>query len=179
MTHIPMSEGAGGIIESTLAAPAATRQSIRIAYVPLTAVLRDLPRLTNFTESHLVMSPTDDWGRLKLGGGSAPVRIKEGWLSVFHGVDPVPHADGHYTVRYSAGLVVHDALQPHKIRYRSPMPVMQPQTADELSGTVNNVVFPTAVDPRQDLGPRVFDVYYGMADYKIGLARLNLRRRGR
>ncbi|MBY0548605.1 MAG: hypothetical protein K2W95_15145 [Candidatus Obscuribacterales bacterium] len=44
-----------------------------------------------------------------------------------------------------------------------------------LIGTVNNVMFPTAVDPRVELGKRVFDVYYGMADYKIGLLHLTLR----
>lgn len=167
-----------GVVPGVLATPLAQRQSIRIAYVPLVNVLRDLESLLTFTESALVMHPVEDWGRLKLGGGSTPVRIKEGWLSVFHGVDPVEHDGGkRFTMRYSAGLVVHDLMQPHKIRYRSPLPVLQPETPDELSGTVNNVVFPTAFDPRPDLGPRVFDMYYGMADYKIGLARLRLRRR--
>ena len=178
MTHIPpVEEEGGGIIPATLAAPASSRQSIRIAYVPLTDVLRDLQNILTFRESALVMQPNDDWGCLKLGAGSAPVRIKEGWLSVFHGVDAVKHADGHFTVRYSAGLVVHDLMQPHKIRYRSSLPLLQPETEEELSGIVDNVVFPTALDPRPDLGARTFDVYYGMADYKIGLARLTLARR--
>ena len=38
-----------------------------------------------------------------------------------------------------------------------------------------NVVFPTAIDRRDDLGlPGRFDVYYGMADSRIGVARLDL-----
>jgi predicted GH43/DUF377 family glycosyl hydrolase len=36
-------------------------------------------------------------------------------------------------------------------------------------------VFPTGIDRRDDLGlPNRFDVYYGMADYRIGVARLEL-----
>lgn len=177
MVHIPPVDD-GGVIPAILTAPAATRQCIRIAYVPLVDVLRNTASVLRFTESALVMQPADDWGRLKLGAGSTPVRIKEGWLSVYHGVDPVAHDGGkRYTMRYSAGIVVHDAMQPHKVRYRSLVPLLQPETPEELEGTVNNVVFPTALDPRPDLGPRVFDMYYGMADYKIGLARLTLRRK--
>jgi predicted GH43/DUF377 family glycosyl hydrolase len=36
-------------------------------------------------------------------------------------------------------------------------------------------VFPTGIDRRDDLGtPDRFDVYYGMADNRIGVARLDL-----
>jgi hypothetical protein len=36
------------------------------------------------------------------------------------------------------------------------------------------LVFPTGIDRRDDLGsPDRFDVYYGMADYRIGLAHLD------
>lgn len=164
-----------GVIPAILDADPALRACIRIAYVPLEAVLQDRANLTAVAESHLVMSPIEQWGSLKLGGGSAPVRIDEGWLSVFHGVDAIKHPDGRYTMRYSAGIVVHDANEPHKVLFRSATPILAPETPEELIGTVNNVVFPTAVDPRVDLGKRVFDVYYGMADYKIGLVRLTLR----
>lgn len=42
-------------------------------------------------------------------------------------------------------------------------------------GTVDDVVFPTGIDRRDDLGlPNRFDVYYGMADDCIGVARLDL-----
>lgn len=37
------------------------------------------------------------------------------------------------------------------------------------------VVFPTGIDRRDDLGtPDRFDVYYGMADSRIGVARINI-----
>jgi predicted GH43/DUF377 family glycosyl hydrolase len=39
-------------------------------------------------------------------------------------------------------------------------------------------VFPTAIDRRDDLGsPDRFDVYYGMADKRIGVARLDVPER--
>ena len=48
-----------------------------------------------------------------------------------------------------------------------------PQLPQERAGTEANVVFPTGIDRRQDLGPpERFDVYYGMADDRIGVARL-------
>ncbi len=42
-------------------------------------------------------------------------------------------------------------------------------------GVIDNVVFPTGIDRRDDLGkPHRFNVYYGMADNRIGVARLDL-----
>ena len=61
------------------------------------------------------------------------------------------------------------------IRYRSPTPVLTPDSLQERQGTVANVVFPTGIDRRDDLGmPDRFDVYYGMADNRIGVARLDM-----
>jgi predicted GH43/DUF377 family glycosyl hydrolase len=49
--------------------------------------------------------------------------------------------------------------------YRSVQPVLTPMLPEERDGTVANVVFPTGIDRRDDLGtPDRFDVYYGMAD---------------
>ena len=42
---------------------------------------------------------------------------------------------------------------------------------EETTGVVNNVVFPTGIDKRSD---DIFDIYYGMADKYIGVARLQL-----
>jgi predicted GH43/DUF377 family glycosyl hydrolase len=61
------------------------------------------------------------------------------------------------------------------ITYRSIEPVLSPTLSQERDGTVANVVFPTGIDRRDDLGtPDRFDVYYGMADNRIGVARLDL-----
>jgi len=53
--------------------------------------------------------------------------------------------------------------------------VLTPALPQERDGTVANVVFPTGIDRRDDLGsPHRFDVYYGMADNRIGVARLDV-----
>jgi predicted GH43/DUF377 family glycosyl hydrolase len=65
--------------------------------------------------------------------------------------------------------------RPLVISYRSEEPVLTPELPDERDGIVDNVVFPTGIDRRDDLGtPDRFDVYYGMADSRIGVARLDL-----
>ena len=45
----------------------------------------------------------------------------------------------------------------------------------EHRGTIADIVFPTGIDRRDDLGsPDRFDVYYGMADNRIGVACLDV-----
>ena len=157
--------------------PFADRESIRMAYIPLEPVLKDLEKILDVCESVLVMSPNAQWGSLKLGAGTPPVRIEEGWMSLYHAVDVLDHRTQKPKLKYSAGIMIHDPEQPHKIIYRSPQPVLAPETGTELKGIVDNVVFPTAIDPRPDLGPRVFDFYYGMADWSIGAARMTIGER--
>ena len=154
--------------------PFEDRESIRIGYVSLEPALRDPQALLDVFESTIVLSPDANWGSIKVGAGTPPVRIAEGWLSLFHGVDLIDNSGAKPKFRYSAGIVIHDAEQPHKIVYRSPHPVLTPETEYERKGIVDNVVFPTAIDERADLGPRVYDVFYGMADYANGAARLTL-----
>ena len=64
---------------------------------------------------------------------------------------------------------------PHEILYRSVEPVLKPELPNERIGTIAEVVFPTGIDRRDDLGltDRI-DVYYGMADNRIGAARLDV-----
>jgi predicted GH43/DUF377 family glycosyl hydrolase len=152
--------------------PFEDRESIRIAYVPLDGVLRDRANLLDVTESVQVLCPDSNWGSIKIGAGTPPVRIAEGWMSLFHGVDAVKSPRGKPSLRYSTGVVIHDIERPDRILYRSPAPVFEPVDEREVSGVVNNVVFPTGIDPRADLGDRVFDVFYGMGDYCIGAARM-------
>jgi predicted GH43/DUF377 family glycosyl hydrolase len=53
--------------------------------------------------------------------------------------------------------------------------VLAPLLPQERQGTIANVVFPTGIDRRDDLGkPDRFDIYYGMADSRIGAARLDI-----
>jgi predicted GH43/DUF377 family glycosyl hydrolase len=76
---------------------------------------------------------------------------------------------------YAAGVRVLSKEHPREILYRSVEPVLTPELPQERHGTIANVVFPTGIDRRDDLGlPDRLDVYYGMADNRIGVARFDV-----
>jgi len=116
------------------------------------------------------------WEMLKIGGGTPPILTRHGWLIVYHGVSEVaePGNGGHHLC-YSAGVMVLSKEHPRVIFHRSTEPVLTPLLPEERHGIVPNVVFPTGIDRRDDLGtPDRMDVYYGMADNRIGVARLDV-----
>jgi predicted GH43/DUF377 family glycosyl hydrolase len=64
---------------------------------------------------------------------------------------------------------------PHEILFRSAEPILRPELPQETEGSVPNIVFPTGIDRRDDIGlPDRLDIYYGMADSRIGVASLVL-----
>jgi predicted GH43/DUF377 family glycosyl hydrolase len=151
------------------------RESIWISYAPMPAVNHDPQHHVQFGLHHRLAAPVAPWERLKIGGGTPPILTRHGWLIVYHGVSEIADPSPGHTLCYSAGVMVFSKEHPLVVRYRSPEPVLTPTLPEERSGTVNNVVFPTGIDRRDDLGkPERFDVYYGMADNRIGVARLEL-----
>jgi predicted GH43/DUF377 family glycosyl hydrolase len=152
------------------------RESMWISYCPGTGEGCQGQELCHFAQHHRLASPVAAWERLKIGGGTPPLLTSHGWLVLYHGVcesslssEASPH------LSYSAGALVLSERQPSLIRYRSPDPILTPDRPEEREGRVASVVFPTAIDRRMDLGqPNRFDVYYGMADQRIGAARLDL-----
>jgi predicted GH43/DUF377 family glycosyl hydrolase len=157
-------------ISTILALEMGDREGTCLAYIPLEDAQENIRFLRFPTESVRVLDVGPAWGLLKNGAGTPPVRTPHGWLSFFHAVDPVER-NGHLALSYGAGIVVHDIHEPHRILYRSPQPVLRPETRAERFGTVNDVVFPTGIDTR---GDDVYDVYYGAADAKISLARFHI-----
>jgi predicted GH43/DUF377 family glycosyl hydrolase len=151
------------------------RESIWISYCPPVLKGREPDRLGQFTSHHRLATPVSPWERLKIGAGTPPMLTKHGWLIVYHGASEVPGRNGGHPLCYSAGVMVLSKQHPRLIRYRSVEPVLTPLLPQERDGTVPNVVFPTGIDRRDDLGtPDRFDIYYGMADNRIGAARLDL-----
>jgi predicted GH43/DUF377 family glycosyl hydrolase len=151
-------------------------ESIWISYCPMPPPGRTPARLGVFNSHHRLAAPVASWERLKIGGGTPPVLTRHGWLILYHGVEQLaePGVDGPQ-LRYSAGMMVLAKEHPHEIRYRSPQPVLSPMLPQERRGTIAEIVFPTGIDRRDDLGaPDRFDVYYGMGDNRIGVARLDL-----
>jgi predicted GH43/DUF377 family glycosyl hydrolase len=150
-------------------------ESIWISYCPPALIGTEPERLGRFTSHHRLATPVSPWERLKIGGGTPPILTKHGWLIVYHGVSEVPGSDGGHSLCYSAGVMVLSKQHPRVIRYRSVEPVLTPVLPQERDGTVANVVFPSGIDRRDDLGtPDRLDVYYGMADNRIGVARLDV-----
>jgi predicted GH43/DUF377 family glycosyl hydrolase len=153
------------------------RESIWISFCERAPTGGPLSRFGRFASHHRLASPVSPWERLKIGGGTPPILTRHGWLIVYHGVSEVGggRADAGHQLCYSAGAMVLSKEHPQMIRYRSVQPVLAPELPQERKGTVANVVFPTGIDRRDDLGmPDRFDVYYGMADDRIGVARLDL-----
>jgi predicted GH43/DUF377 family glycosyl hydrolase len=151
-------------------------ESIWISYCPPALRRTEPDRLSRFTSHHRLATPVSLWERLKIGAGTPPILTKHGWLIIYHGVSEVAGAgDDGLHLCYSAGVMVLSQQHPRVVRYRSAEPVLRPEMPQERDGTVANVVFPTGIDRRDDLGaPDRFDVYYGMADNRIGVARLDL-----
>ena len=152
------------------------RESIWISYCSTAMADCDASHLRHFGSHHRLATPVELWERLKIGGGTPPILTRHGWLTVYHGVGERPALpDLPRALFYSAGVLVLAEKTPHVIRYRSREPVLTPELPLERTGVVANVVFPTAIDRRDDIGlPERFDVYYGMADNRIGVARLDL-----
>lgn len=151
-------------------------ESIWISYCPMPPKGLAPHRLGLFNSHHRLATPVSPWEQLKIGGGTPPVLTRHGWLIVYHGVSTIaePGNDGRQLC-YSAGVMILSKEHPHEILYRSVQPVLMPELPQERHGAIANVVFPTGIDRRDDLGlPDRFDVYYGMADNRIGVARLQV-----
>jgi len=182
MLHRPLFPGTRP--EETAGCPATRRldldrESIWISYAAVSWAESNGPealQLGPFASHHRLATPVSPWERLKVGGGTPPVMTRHGWLVVYHGVSELAEpGKAAYQLCYSAGVMVLSKEHPRVICYRSVEPVLTPLLPKERNGTVANVVFPTGIDRRDDLGtPDRFDVYYGMADSRIGMARLDV-----
>ena len=117
-------------------------------------------RLTRFDEHIRVAGPEQAWEQLKIGAGPPPVRTADGWLLLYHGVSGriTAGTDLQQSVRYSAGAMLLDADEVWRVVERT-----------DVGGSAPTVVAPPARPARRD---GTADVYYGMADSRIGVARL-------
>jgi len=174
MLHRPMwdlswiLEGAGEPLPIGLTDP---RPGIWVSYAPVATVQADIRALARLQDHRLVALPEQPWEALKIGGGTPPVRVPDGWLTLFHGVagELVRETVLQPKVQYAAGVLILDASDVARVIARSARPVLEAELVEEREGIVPNVVFPTALEPVSDAEAFVF---YGMADSRIGVARL-------
>ena len=120
--------------------------------------------LLNFKE-HILLKPVYSHEIGYLGGGCPPIETKAGWLLIYHGVHDT--ALGYV---YTACAALLDLKDPQKEISRLPYPLFRPDLEYELSGYVDNVVFPTGTSLFDD---RLY-IYYGAADKRIAVASVNL-----
>jgi beta-1,2-mannobiose phosphorylase / 1,2-beta-oligomannan phosphorylase len=146
------------------------RPGIWISYVPVAEVRDDIRNLVRLHDHRLVAMSEHAWEALKIGAGPPPVRVEEGWLLIHHGVtgEMDPSTDQQQNVRYEAGALLLDPEDPGRVLARTSEPLLTPSAPEERSGTVPNVVFPTAIEEIEG----ATYVFYGMADTSIGMARL-------
>ncbi|MBL1218552.1 MAG: hypothetical protein D8M59_13800 [Planctomycetes bacterium] len=143
------------------------------------------------TGSEIVLSESDDlvtwdvvgpvmagrwhyWDEM-IGSGPPPIKTREGWLHVYHGIAQ------HFASSniYQAGVVLLDLTDPTKVIGRGRNNVLEPREGYELTGQVPNVVFPSGMivdgEAGEDDGCYGEDcevrVYYGAADTVVGMAR--------
>lgn len=115
---------------------------------------------SKWLEEHRWLRPRPGmWDSSKIGIAAPPLKTKEGWLLLYHGVSV---EDRHYRV----GAVLLDLENPLKILGRTYEPLFEPREKYEKHGQVENVVFPCgAVMQGDDL-----IIYYGGGDSVVGAA---------
>jgi predicted GH43/DUF377 family glycosyl hydrolase len=116
------------------------------------------PDLVFWGKSECIMqSRVFAWDQGKIGPGAPPVKTREGWLVLYHGVTPRVNAQ-----IYKAGVALLDLNDPRKVIARSREYILAPSELYERVGDVPNVIFPTAAIPYPEKDE--LRIYYGGAD---------------
>lgn len=137
-----------------------------------TIFLSESDDLLNWKEVALVLSGRFHYWDENIGSGPPPVKTKEGWLHIYHGV--AMHF-GSANI-YQAGVALHDLNDPAKVLFRGKYNILEPREIWELAGQVPNVCFPSGmiVEEYDEQGFAKLDskvlIYYGAADTVVGLA---------
>ena len=102
------------------------------------------------------------WERNKIGSSSDPVKTKNGWLMLYHGVRGFA-----FSSIYKLGVILLDLEKPWIVKGKTTEPILAPAEDYERIGDVGNVIFSTGWIFHED--GRVF-IYYSGADSNICLA---------
>lgn len=106
------------------------------------------------------------WAQLKIGPGAPPIKTKEGWLCIIHGVRP--QCTDHV---YQLGVMLLDLENPNKVIGVSKRAILQPETNYELVGQTPSCVFTCGATLEDNNEVRI---YYGGADSVQCLATASL-----
>jgi predicted GH43/DUF377 family glycosyl hydrolase len=103
------------------------------------------------------------WDSKKVGAAAPPIKTREGWIMLYHGVSE--------SSTYRVGAVLLDLANPVKILARTNYPIFEPETPYEKQGQVSSVVFPCG---NVVLGEDLY-VYYGGGDSVVGVATVKVK----
>ena len=121
------------------------------------------PDLIHWGGYKMLMQPeAGTWEANKIGSSSCPVKTKEGWLMLYHGVRSFGMG-----VIYKLGVVLLDLEKPWIVIGKSKEPILSPEENYERIGDVNNVVFSNGLIMEDD---GTVKIYYSGADMNICLA---------
>jgi predicted GH43/DUF377 family glycosyl hydrolase len=106
------------------------------------------------------------WEQDKIGSSSNPIKTKDGWLMLYHGV----RSFGTGSI-YKLSVVLLDLEKPWLVIGKSKEPILTPDLEYERIGDVNNVIFSNGwiVEENGDV-----KIYYSGADSNICLAETNV-----
>lgn len=110
-----------------------------------------------------LFSGVEEWEQDRIGAGCPPIKTKDGWLLLYHGVSGV---DQYYRV----GCVLLDLEDPTKILARTKDYIMEPEFDYEINGLWTGCVFPTGIVEKDGL----LYIYYGCADKYVAVATVPL-----
>lgn len=115
-------------------------------------------------ESFLLIGGIENTWEEKIGGSTPPLKTKDGWLVLYHGVE---HGGKGY---YRVGALLLDLENPLQIIGRTKDFILEPENEFEIKGNYNGCVFPTG---NVIIGNTLY-VYYGAADKYICVATCNV-----
>ncbi len=135
------------------------------------------PDLIHWDEDREVFTGRAHYWDELIGSGPPPIRCKEGWLHIYHGVATHFGASNIYQM----GISLQDLKQPWITLARGRYNILEPRELYELTGQVPNVVFPTAAIPLNVDSEGFTDpdspvlIYYGAADTSVCLAETTIK----
>jgi len=116
------------------------------------------PDMIHWGRHEVLRASVSGWDAGRVGAGAPPIRSPDGWLEIYHGSARPAGNSG--VGAYSAGALLLDLDEPHRIVRKALEPILVPEANFEQEGFVPNVVFPTGVVDRGD----TLLIYYGAAD---------------
>jgi predicted GH43/DUF377 family glycosyl hydrolase len=118
---------------------------------------------------HYVMGPRHGfWDFHRIGPGTPPMRVEEGWLIIYYGVKETSAGP---LIRLGSAIL--DGDEPHKLLGRSDVPVLTPEEDYERIGDVDNLVFTCGAVLEEKDRLRLF---YGGADSCINVGTASAKR---